>query len=132
MLRWLLVLLFAAPVAHAGIDHEWSLDQSGIWARKYQTGLEAGVVAIEVGGALWLGNDTEAGHVFWQSIDSSAVSGLASFALKKATGRARPEQRNDPNAWFKGSCCESSWARELAIGPPRGRFPCPCSSCPTD
>jgi len=115
MLRWLLVLLFAAPVAHAGIDHEWSLDQSGIWARKYQTGLEAGVVAIEVGGALWLGNDTEAGHVFWQSIDSSAVSGLASFALKKATGRARPGQRNDPNAWFKGSCCESFPSGEVTL-----------------
>jgi membrane-associated phospholipid phosphatase len=115
MLRWLLVLLFAAPVAHAGIDHEWSLDQSGIWARKYQTGLENGVIAVEVAGALWLGNDNEAGHVFWQSIDSSVVSGLAATALKKATGRARPEQGNNPNAWFKGGCCESFPSGEVTL-----------------
>jgi len=29
-----------------GIDHELALDQRGIWARKYQTGLEYGVVAV--------------------------------------------------------------------------------------
>ena len=92
MRYWLLALSFLfMPVAYAGIDHEWSLDQSGIWARKYQTGLEAGVIAAELAGALWLGNDDEGGHVFWQSIDSSVISGVASFSLKKATGRRRPE-----------------------------------------
>ena len=25
-----------------GIDHEWSLDENGIWARNYQTSLEYG------------------------------------------------------------------------------------------
>jgi len=116
MLRWLPVLfLLAAPLAHAGLDHEWSLDQGGIWARKYQTGLEVGVIAVEVGGALWLGNDDETGHVFWQSIDSSVISGVASFALKKATGRARPDQGNDPNAWFKGGCCESFPSGEVTL-----------------
>ena len=52
-----------------GIDHEWSLDQNGIWARNYQTGLEYGVIALEVAGSLWLGNDDELGHTFWQTID---------------------------------------------------------------
>src|SRR3569832_2306816 len=90
---WLLgaELLFVKQITHAGLDHEWSLDQNGFWARKYQTGLETGVIAVELAGALWLGNDDEAGHVFWQSIDSSVISGVASFALKKATGRRRPE-----------------------------------------
>lgn len=116
MLRWLLVLfLVAAPLAHAGLDHEWSLDQSGIWARKYQTGLENGVVAVELAGALWLGNDNEAGHVFWQSIDSSVISGLAATALKKTTGRARPEQGQGPHAWFKGGCCESFPSAEVTL-----------------
>src|ERR1700750_675787 len=98
-MRWLFlsILLFATQIACAGIDHEWSLDQSGIWARKYQTGLEAGVIAVEVGGALWLGNDDEAGHVFWQSIDSSVISGLSAAALKRAFGRARPEQGQGPS-----------------------------------
>jgi membrane-associated phospholipid phosphatase len=116
-MRWLFLLpfLFAAQFACAGFDHEWSLDQSGIWARKYQTGLQFGVIAVEVGGALWLGNDDEAGHVFWQSVDSSVVSGFASFALKKATGRARPNQGDDPHAWFKGSCCESFPSGEVTL-----------------
>src|ERR1700712_5769315 len=98
-----------------GIDHEWSLDQSGIWARKYQTGLEFGAIALEVGGAVWFGNDSELGHTFWQSIDATALSGLASYGLKKATGRARPEQGNNPNAWFKGSCCESFPSGEVTL-----------------
>jgi hypothetical protein len=34
-----------------GIDHEIGFDQSGIWARKYQSALELGVIATEVGGA---------------------------------------------------------------------------------
>src|SRR3569833_3882345 len=101
MHRWLFaLLLLTSPLANAGIDHEWSLDQSGIWARKYQPGLDTGVIAVELAGAVWLGNDDEAGHVFWQSIDSSVISGVASFALKKAPGRRRPEQGNDTNAWF--------------------------------
>jgi membrane-associated phospholipid phosphatase len=114
-----LLLVLATP-AHAGggflgIDHEWSLDQRGIWARKYQTSLELGVIALEAGGALWLGNDDPVGHVFWQAVDASVVSGVAALALKKATGRARPEQGNDPNAWFKGSCCESFPSGEVTL-----------------
>ena len=109
---WLLALVLsvgAACVAHAGsgplgIDHEWALDQSGIWARKYQTGLEFGVIAVEVSGALWLGNDNELGHTMWQTVDSSVLSGLASEILKRSFSRARPEQGDNPNAWFKGSC----------------------------
>jgi len=98
-----------------GIDHEWSLDQSGIWARNYQTGLELGVIATEVGGALWLGNDDELGHVFWQTIDSSVISGIAAVGLKRAFSRARPRQGDDPNAWFRGSCCESFPSGEVTL-----------------
>jgi undecaprenyl-diphosphatase len=98
-----------------GIDHEIGFDQSGIWARKYQTGLQFGVIAAEVGAAAWLGNDDELGHTFWQAIDASAVSGIASTALKRAIGRARPEQGDDPNSWFKGSCCESFPSGEVTL-----------------
>ncbi|MBS0418185.1 MAG: phosphatase PAP2 family protein [Proteobacteria bacterium] len=116
----LMAFLLATQLAHAGsgplgIDHEWSFDQSGIWARKYQTGLQAGVIAAEIGGALWLGNDNEAGHVLWQSVDASVISGVAATALKRAIGRARPEQGNDPNAWFKGGCCESFPSGEVTL-----------------
>ena len=120
---WLLALVLsvgAACVAHAGsgplgIDHEWALDQSGIWARKYQTGLEFGVIAVEVSGALWLGNDNELGHTMWQTVDSSLLSGLASEILKRSFSRARPEQGDNPNAWFKGSCCESFPSGEVTL-----------------
>ena len=46
--------LLASGAAHAGLDHKWSLDRSCPWARKYQTGLEDGVVALEVAGSLTL------------------------------------------------------------------------------
>jgi membrane-associated phospholipid phosphatase len=107
--------LLVGPIAHAGFDHEWSLDQSGIWARKYQTGLEVGVIATEVVGALWLGNADELGHSFWQSIDATAISGLSAQLLKYSFGRARPGQGNDPHKWFKGGCCESFPSGEVTL-----------------
>jgi undecaprenyl-diphosphatase len=98
-----------------GIDHEWSLDENGIWARKYQTSIEYGVIAVEISGALWFGNDNELGHTMWQTLDSSIISGLAADVLKRVTGRARPEQGNNPNAWFRGSCCESFPSGEVTL-----------------
>lgn len=122
--RWVLpfaaVLLWAAAPLHAaggplGIDHEWRLDQSGIWARHYQTGLEIGAVAFEVGGALWYGNDTRLGHALFQSLDATLISGVAAQGLKYAFGRARPNQGNNPDAWFKGSCCLSFPSGEVTL-----------------
>jgi PAP2 superfamily len=117
-LLWLVLVLASRAEAGGGplgIDHEIGFDQSGIWARKYQTGLENGVIALELAGALWFGNDDALGHTFWQTIDSSVISGAAALVLKKATGRARPEQGNDPNRWFKGSCCESFPSGEVTL-----------------
>jgi hypothetical protein len=110
----------ASSIAEAGggplgIDHEWSLDQSGIWARKYQVGLEVGVIAVEMGGALWLGNDDRLGHALWQSIDSTVVTALAADALKLTFSRARPDQGNNPDQWFKGRCCESFPSGEVSL-----------------
>jgi hypothetical protein len=102
------MLLSALPLrAHAGdgflgIDHELDLNQRGIWARKYQLGLEFGVIATEIGGGLWLGNEDELGHALWQTIDATAISSVAAEALKFSFSRARPNQGNDPHQWFKG------------------------------
>jgi|SRR5579863_1137149 len=98
-----------------GIDHEVALDDKGIWARKYQTALENGAIALEVGGALWFGNDDPVGHAFWQSIDSSLISGVAAEGLKYAFSRARPEQGDDPNRWFRGRCCQSFPSGEVTL-----------------
>ncbi|HMD72295.1 MAG TPA: phosphatase PAP2 family protein, partial [Steroidobacteraceae bacterium] len=98
-----------------GIDHEWALDQNGIWARKYQTALENGVVAIEVAGSLWFGNDNELGHTLWQTVDASVISAAAATAMKYGFSRARPDQGNDPNKWFQGSCCQSFPSGEVTL-----------------
>jgi membrane-associated phospholipid phosphatase len=115
---WMLWLTPVGAVAGdgpLGIDHELSLDENGIWARKYQTSLEYGVIAVEISGAFWLGNDNELGHTMWQTLDSSIISGIASDILKRTVGRARPDQGNNPNAWFKGSCCESFPSGEVTL-----------------
>jgi membrane-associated phospholipid phosphatase len=116
----LLLALAAFAPAHAGdglfgIDHELSLDQRGIWARKYQTGLELGVIAVEVAGGLWLGNDNELGHTFWQAIDASVISGVGALGLKYGFTRARPNQGDNPNQWFRGSCCQSFPSGEVTL-----------------
>ena len=89
--RWrlgILLLALAPGGAYAGgglfgIDHELALDENGIWARKYQTSLEYGVIAVEISGALWFGNDNELGHTMWQTLDSSIISGLAADVMKR-------------------------------------------------
>jgi undecaprenyl-diphosphatase len=98
-----------------GIDHELSLDQSGIWARKVQTGLEVGTIAVEVAGSLWLGNDDPLGHTFWQSVDASVISGVGAQLLKYGFSRERPNQGGNPTAWFKGSCCQSFPSGEVTL-----------------
>ena len=115
LLLWLTPVGAVAGDGPLGIDHELSLDERGIWARKYQTSLEYGVIAVEISGALWLGNDNELGHTMWQTLDSSIISGVASDILKRTVGRARPDQGNNPNAWFKGSCCESFPSGEVTL-----------------
>src|SRR3984957_3382328 len=108
-------LLLVSAHAYAGFDHETPLDQSGIWARGYQTGLENGVIAVEVAGSLWFGNDDELGHTFWQTMDASVISGVGAAILKRGFGRARPSQGGNPNQWFKGSCCESFPSGEVTL-----------------
>ena len=109
------ILLGASFCARAGFDHEWAFDQRGIWGRNYQTALEYGVLATEIGGALWLGNNDELGHTLWQTLDSTAISSIAAEALKLSLSRARPDQGNNPNQWFKGRCCDSFPSGEVTL-----------------
>jgi hypothetical protein len=116
---WAVLLALAPLTASAGgpfgIDHELARDDDGIWSRKYQLTLEYGVIATEIGGALWLGNDDKLGHSMWQSLDSSLISGLIADALKVAVSRARPDQGDNPNAFFKGSGNESFPSGEVTL-----------------
>ena len=117
---WLPVLLLPMLVltssrSYAGFDHEWSLDENGVWARKYQTALQDGVIALELAGSLWYGNDDELGHTYWQTLDSSVISGVAAQLLKYGFSRARPYQGDNPNAWFKGSGYQSFPSGEVTL-----------------
>lgn len=115
MLCVLLPKWAAAGGGPLGIDSELPLDTHGIWARPVQTGLEHGVIAVELAGALWFGNDDKLGHAFWQDIDSTVLSGVAAQLLKYGFSRARPFQGNNPNAWFKGHCCQSFPSGEVTL-----------------
>jgi undecaprenyl-diphosphatase len=107
--------LAAAGGGLLGLDHEWSLDERGIWSRNYQMTLEYGAAAIAAGGALWLGNDDRLGHTLWQSADASLLSAIAAQGLKYAFSRARPTQGNNPDAWFRGGCCQSFPSGEVTL-----------------
>ena len=105
-----LLLLAAAPDCRAGIDHELEYDNSGIWKRSYQQSLYYGLIAAEVGGALWYGGESRLGQTFWRSIDSSVAAGIVSQVLKVSFSRVRPIDSGpggDPNLWFKGHGNES-------------------------
>ena len=102
---WLTVALLSPACAcfAGGIDHVVNFDQSGIWNRNIQKGLEYTLIGSEIAGALWLGGEDRLGKTFWQSIDSSALGGVSSEAMKHIFTRARPDQGGNPNQWFQGS-----------------------------
>jgi membrane-associated phospholipid phosphatase len=103
----LLILMCLPAIAYAGggpfgLDYELGKGDTGIFNRGAQTGLEYGSVAFVAAGALLLGNDNELGHAFWQSADSTLLSGLSADVLKYVFSRARPMQGDNPSAWFQG------------------------------
>jgi acid phosphatase family membrane protein YuiD len=101
-----LLLLGAAPGCRAGIDHLVTYDDSGIWKRSNQEIVEYGLIAAEIGGALWEGGESRLGKTFWTSIDSSVAAGLVAQVLKVSFSRVRPRDSGpppgDPNLWFQG------------------------------
>ena len=103
-----LVLMSSPHECRAGIDHEWTYDDSGVWKRSYQEILEYGLIGGEVIGGLWEGGETRFGHTLWTSIDSSAAAGIVAQVMKVTFSRVRPrDSNNDPNLWFKGNGNES-------------------------
>lgn len=111
-----LLLLLASSDCLAGIDHILTYDDSGIWARPYQEALEYGVIAFEMGGALWEGGDTRFGRTMWQSIDASVSSGVVAQIMKVGFSRVRPiDSGGDPNLWFKGHGNQSFPSGEVTL-----------------
>ena len=108
-------LLLWSGAAVGGLDHRVPLDESGVWSRGAQNALRAGVIATELGGALWLGGDDKLGRTFWDTIDASVLSGATAELAKRAFGRRRPSETPDPNDWWNGSCCKSFPSGEVTL-----------------
>ncbi|HYA65688.1 MAG TPA: phosphatase PAP2 family protein [Burkholderiaceae bacterium] len=113
-----LYLAFSCPAAAGGllgIDHALTPTDAGIWARRYTLSLEYGVVAVDLGGAIWLGGETLIGKSFWQTTDAIIFGQLAAQAAKYAFGRERPSQTSDPNQWFRGLHAQSFPSGEVTL-----------------
>jgi len=111
MRTWLATLtLFltatCSVAAHAGdgplgIDSRLNVDNQGIWKRSNQKAVMGVLIGGELLGALWEGSDSRLGRTFYQAIDASIIGGVSSEVLKRTFRRERPNQTDDPNAWFK-------------------------------
>lgn len=103
----LLSLMFPAAAfaggGPLGIDHKLAYDDRGIFKRQTQKNLLTLMVAGEIAGGIWEGDQSRLGRTFWQSIDASILAGASSTVLKSVFTRARPTQTNDPNQFFQGS-----------------------------
>jgi membrane-associated phospholipid phosphatase len=85
-----------------GIDRVLTYDNSGIWKRSTQNVVLGVMVVGDIGAALWEGGETRIGKTLWQSVDSLLISTVAANGAKLVFTRARPDQTDDPNQWFKG------------------------------
>jgi undecaprenyl-diphosphatase len=104
-MAFLAALILGCGSAHAGggpfgIDYTLRYDDAGIWKRSYQLDLQYAVLGTAGMGAVWLGNDNPLGHAFWQDLDAEAISMIVAQGLKRAIGRARPFQGDNPRVWF--------------------------------
>ncbi len=97
-----------------GIDHRLHYDNSGIWNRNNQKALMVGSILTVGVGALALGDDSKLGDTFWRSVDSMAITAIATTGMKYGFRRERPSQTSDPNRFFKSSSAQSFPSGEVA------------------
>lgn len=104
---FLLIMIFPACTfaggGPLGIDHKLAYDDSGIFKRQTQKNLLALMVAGELAGGLWEGDQSRMGRSCWQSIDATILASASSAAMKAVFTRSRPTQTNDPDQFFHGS-----------------------------
>lgn len=119
--RTLILLSLAFPVAvfagggPLGIDHRLAYDDSGIFKRQTQKNVLALMVAGEVAGGIWEGDQSRLGKTCWQSIDSTLLAGVSSSAMKVVFTRSRPSQTSDPNQFFQGGGHYSFPSGEVSV-----------------
>ena len=99
-------LLLSCRVAAACpnlIDCRGSGNEVGLWYIAHSPEFPAALIGATAVGALWDGSDTRMGRTLWQTLDASALSGIATLALKKTFQRDRPSQSDSPDHWFSGA-----------------------------
>src|SRR5678816_1814765 len=101
--------------AFGGFDHKVPFDESGIWDRDVQKGVQYTTVAVILGSALWEGGQTQLGRTSWQAVDSTIIGAVTSEAAKRIFSRARPSQTDDPGMWFEGSGLVSFPSGEVTL-----------------
>jgi membrane-associated phospholipid phosphatase len=102
LLRALLLVLWFAPAANAGLDHPVTPDDSGVWGSGKQNVVRYGSILATLGVAFWQGGETRLGKSAWQSVDSLAFASVAAGVGKVVFGRKRPDQTDDAGQWFEG------------------------------
>ena len=95
-------LVLHASHVLADLDHKVEYDNSGIWNRDNQNLLRYGALLTTVGIALWQGGDMRLGRNAWQSVDSVTMATIIAEVGKRATGRLRPSETDDPHQWRMG------------------------------
>jgi acid phosphatase family membrane protein YuiD len=84
------------------IDHRMNNTDRGLWSRKLQLGLQAGLVLGVVGAALYEGNEDRFGKTAWQAVDSMLLTAGATQVSKRVFSRVRPSQSPDAGLFFQG------------------------------
>jgi len=92
--------LASAP-ASAGLDHRLSADGGGGIYRHYDRVSKA-LLFTTIGGAAYLGTEDRLGRTFWKSAEGYFVGQATSEVIKRATGRLRPSETDDPGQWREG------------------------------
>ena len=117
--RAALCIALALPVAGFAqlrvIDQLDEREDTGIWSRAKQKGLDAVVITGVLGLALAEGTQTRLGRTAWQATDAALMTAATTETMKRVFGRPRPSQNDDPTTWFKGSRNRSFPSGEVAM-----------------
>ncbi len=97
-----------------GLDRCDEFEASGIYSRKNQKLLEAIVIGGTVGVGLWEGTESPAGRTAWKTMDSMAMTAVATELMKNVFQRPRPSQSSDPDLWRQGGGNKSFPSGETA------------------
>ena len=105
------------PGDHDGpfkVDERFHYDDSGIWSRNVQLGLQYSLVAAAIGVAVYEGSESRLGLTAWKTMDSMLLTAGAVQLMKVGFSRSRPGQTDDAGKFFQGNGNRSFPSGEVA------------------